>query len=92
MVGGLLKKKLGDFSEIHIALFIVTYFEWRGVTGEDEFVHKRLMNNAFPITWMTTFTDSYMVYLRNVVGLDTENLSEVKKFIREYMISLQNRI
>lgn len=83
-VGKLLKPYKDNFSEYQLALMLMQYFEWYGVSGDDDFVHRKLYDNAFPIVWFHNYADAIAVFL----GETLDNHKEVEKLVDDKLSQL----
>lgn len=83
-VGKLLKPLKDNYSEYQIALMLMQYFEWYGLSGDDEFLHRRLYDNAFPLTWFHNYADAIVVFL----GDTFDNHEEVEKIVNNKLNNL----
>ena len=85
MSGAVIKKWLKDLNEWQINTLIIIHFNWRGMDGNDEYIYKRLRDNAFPLTWISNNINAYQAYIRNVIGLDFDNEEVLKKYVSDYL-------
>lgn len=76
---------LKRFNEYEVASMILIHFEWKGVGGENEYIHKRMAESGFPISWLPSNINAYQVFIKNVLGIkDVEKLKErVDKVLEE---------
>lgn len=81
---------LEQYNEYQIACLLVVFFDWRGVSGEDEWEFKRVANSAFNITWFSRGINQYEVYLRNVLGVNIDSVESMNKFLQENNIIKNN--
>jgi hypothetical protein len=79
--GKSLKPLVDSLGEYKTALVMIQYFSWRGATGDDEFLNKRLASNTFPVYWIPDHADSILAYLRNVIKVDVDSESQVKQIV-----------
>ena len=79
--GKSLKPLVDSLGEYKTALVMIQYFTWRGATGDDEFLNKRLASNTFPVYWIPDHADSILAYLRNVIKVDVDSESQVKQIV-----------
>lgn len=84
-IGALYKPILQDMSEYQIALLILIHFEWKGTTGDDDFVHKRLSQNCFPLEWLPRNINPYVAYITNSLNIDFNNEEAVKEIVNEQL-------
>lgn len=83
IIGKLYKSLLNDFTEYQIGLFLLVHFEWRGTDGTDNFLHKKLSDNTFPMEWLPKSVNAYQAYIRNTLNVGFDDLTEVKKYVDE---------
>lgn len=76
-IGGVYRTILSQLSETQIAMMILLHFEWKGASGEDEFVYKTLSNNSFPMEWVPKNSNSYEAYIRNVLNINFDDDEEI---------------
>lgn len=88
MSGVIIKRLLKDFNEWQIQMFILVHFNWKGMEGNDEFVYKRLKDNAFPFNWITNNINAYQAYIRNVLGLDFSDEKVLQDYLHAYIKSI----
>lgn len=79
--GKALKSLVDSHGEYKVALILVQYFSWRGATGADEFLVKRLESNTYPLYWITDQADPILAYLRNVLKIDVDATEKVEKIV-----------
>jgi hypothetical protein len=79
--GKSLKPILDSLGEYKIFLLIMQFFNWRGATGEDDFLHKRLLSSAFPLYWIPDHADAMLAFMRNVTKINVDDELEVKKIV-----------
>jgi hypothetical protein len=56
---------------------LMQYFEWYGISGDDDFQHRKLYDNAFPLVWFHNYADPIAVFLGDTLDDETE----VKKLV-----------
>lgn len=81
MLGRNFKGLLSTYSEWQIASFILVHFDWRGVSGDDDFSFRRLQDKGFPIEWVPNASNAYRVYIQNTLGISFEDDSSVKRHV-----------
>lgn len=86
--GKSIKELVSTYSELQIAALLVVFFNWKGITGDNDFESTKLINAAYPIQWFHTSINQYEVYLRNVFHLDFENEEAVREFVGKAMVAL----
>ena len=84
-LGRIIKKMSEDYSEYQIAVLVLTHFDWHGASGEDEYIHKRLVEACFPFTWIPTSISAYKAHQRNVRGLKFDSEEDCKEGIDRYL-------
>lgn len=83
--GVLIKRWLKDFNEWQLDTLILIHFNWHGMDSNDEWVYKRLKDNAFPLGWMNNNLNSYQAYARNVLGLDFDNEKALQEYVSKHI-------
>jgi hypothetical protein len=71
-VGKSLKPLKENFSEYQLALMLIQYFEWYGAGGYDSFIHQKLQQNTFPLSWFPTYVDAISVFLGDTLDDQSE--------------------
>lgn len=66
-LGKLLKPYKDNYSEYQLALMLMQYFEWYGLSGGDDFEHQRLHTKAFPLELFKFYADPIAVFLSDVI-------------------------
>lgn len=90
MFGKLFSPLIKEHGELLLSSLIIIHFNWYGVSGNDEFTHKRLVESSFPIEWLPKSINPYLVYLKNVLGVETTD-GGLKKYILDNALeSMQN--
>ncbi len=89
-VGGCIDILSEKYTELQIAAMIITFFEWKGMDGNDMFEQNKLQGAAHPFGWFYTGVDKYEVFLRNVHGLKFDDEVECRKFVGTFMVSIKN--
>jgi len=84
-VGAMTKRWLANYSEIQIAAMICVHFNWYGADGKNEWQHKRLENEMFPISWIGSKLNEYEIYLRNKERVKFDDPVEVRKYISRHL-------
>lgn len=84
--GAVIKRLLNNgITEYQFYLLICIHFTWKGVDGNNEYIHKRYKDNAYPIEWISTSVNSYMAYIRNVLNIDFDNEDDVRSAVSEFI-------
>lgn len=86
--GKSMKSLVQTKNEVQIAAMMIIFFNWRGMNGGDEFVHKKLIDNTFSPQWFASTINQYEAYLRNVFNLNLDNEVETMEFVRENLSKL----
>lgn len=85
---GLFSKKMSEllnqYNEVQIACLMGVFFNWMGVDGNDEFENVKVAKAGFSIFWFMKMTNTYEIYLRNVLGVDMDNKEEMYKFLSTF--------
>lgn len=68
-----------------LKLFITIHFHWKGMEGDDAFSYKKLRDNCFPISWITTNVNSYMAYSKNVLGINVLDDREIEEYVADFL-------
>lgn len=85
MLGKLLKPLKDNYSEYQLALMLIQYFRWYGLSGDDDFIHRKLHDNTFPLNWFHNYADAIAVYLGDVI----DDEAEVKKLVDAKLLELK---
>lgn len=86
---GIMVKRLSKtHTELQISALMIVFFNWKGVTGNDNFEEQKLLNVTHNSSWFFNSIDKYKAYLINVFGLDFNNEEVVRKFVSDYMLSI----
>ena len=76
-------------SELQISALLITFFNWRGMTGDDQYESDRLTKSANPFQMFFYNVNQYEAHLRNVQGLKFDDEDEVLKFVGNYMVKIK---
>ncbi len=88
--GKALKGLVAERGEVLTGLLLLQYFHWKGTTGSDDFVHKRLVDSSFPLYWFPDYADSILAYVRNAQGVAVDNEKEVLAIVVKNIDALKN--
>jgi len=69
------------FNEYQIAYFLILFFDWAGPDGKDENEANFLATKTHSIFFLRGKIDIMRVYSKNVLGVDTEDLEQVKPLV-----------
>lgn len=87
-LGKLLKPYKDNYSEYQLALMLMQYFEWYGVSGDDEFQHRRLQQNTFPLEWFKSYADPIAVFLSEVI----DDEKQVERLVNNKLKEMNGKI
>lgn len=86
--GKSLKQLIETKTELQIAAMLITFFNWHGMTGQEQFEHEKLLKAAFNVNWFFSTVTQYEAYLRNVMRIDFDSNEDVLRFVSSHMKSL----
>ncbi len=86
--GGVLKSLLKDFSEVQVAALMIAHFNWYGPDGSQEWEHQKLVNAAFPITWITPNVNKYALLITSLHKTDFGEAKSVFQYDKKYLRGL----
>lgn len=89
--GKSLKTLMESKTELQIAALLITYFNWYGMTGSDQFEHDKLLKATFNPFWFFSSVTSYEIYLRNVFGLEFDIESAVRTFVAKSLLEMNSK-
>ena len=81
--GKVMKGLIDDKSELQIAVLLCIFFEWRGISGDDEREYEKLTKVAFNFYWLPSNINALEVYARNVLKMDLDNEESNLIFIKK---------
>lgn len=88
---GVFTKKVSELlkqhSELQIALYLTTYFNWYGVSGNSEKEYKFVLESTFPITLFCSMINKFELYQRNVRKVDVDDPQTVYREVQDYFKS-----
>lgn len=70
MLGKVFKELIEVLNEYQIAFLLTIYFEWRGVSGEDMFIERKLQNSTHSIYLFKNEIDPMRAYIQNKLKID----------------------
>jgi hypothetical protein len=76
-------------SELQIALLMIIFFNWAGVSGNSDIDKMKLINAQHPLNWFLKNINPYEVYARNILNIDVDKENEVKEFVAKHMLALK---
>lgn len=91
MIGKLFKPLLEKYSEWQVGSMICLHFYWHGASGEDAFAFKILQENCFPLQWLPKNVNSYRAYIVNTLGIDWDNLGEVRSYVVDTVSGIKEK-
>jgi len=77
------------FSEYQIAYLMIMFFDWAGASGDDEFTRKKLESSTHSIFMLKLHIDSMRAYSKNRLGVDVDNLEEIKPIVDKLAIGFK---
>lgn len=83
-----LKELAQTRTELQISALLISFFNWAGLTGDDNFARQKLLDASHNPNWFFSTTNQYETYLRNVYGLKFDDEKEVKEFVARTMINI----
>lgn len=84
-----LKRLIATHTELQISAMLIVFFNWRGMSGDDEFSEQKLIDSGHHFGWFFSTTNSYEIYLRNVFHLEFDNEEKVKEFVATTLLELK---
>ena len=75
-------------SELQVAAMLIVFFDWKGMSGDDNFTEQKLIDAGHALGWFFSTVNTYEIFLRNVYKLDFDKEEEVKNFVSKSMLSL----
>jgi hypothetical protein len=88
--GKQLSSLLKNYTEWQVALLLIIFFEWRGMTGADDFAEQSLTKVAHPVGWFTNNLSQYEAYLRNVAEVKMDDPETVHNIVSRTMDNIIN--
>lgn len=86
--GRLLKTLMEHHTEMQIAALLCVFFNWRGMTDDNDFEEQKLQGAGHSLGWFFNSVNQYEAYTRNVLGVDFEDEKAVREFVVEQIRSL----
>lgn len=71
-LGSVFKKLLVDYSEIQISWLLCVFFDWKGMTGENQQEENWLSENSHSIFQFKSGVPKYELYVRNILDQSKE--------------------
>ncbi len=84
-LGKAFKKLLETFTEIQIAILMDTYFDWMGVTGDNQKDNDFLAGNGFSVELLAKRVDILIAYVKNVLGGSWGSVEGDRAFARKIL-------
>ena len=71
--------------EYQVGLMAMLHFNWKGASGNDDMVLKRIAEADFPLLWLYSNANLYKAYILNQMGLENEEqkVKELDKVIKK---------
>ena len=77
------------YTELQISAMLISFFNWAGMSGDDNFSRQKLTDAVHPFGWFYSTINQYEVYLKNVFGLKFDDEYEVREFVKKYLLDLK---
>ncbi len=87
--GKSLKVLMKDKTEMQVAALLVTFFNWAGMDGNDDFERDKLLKVTHNNGWFFNSVNKYEAYLRNVFGLNLDDEDTVRQFVSLNMMAIK---
>jgi hypothetical protein len=88
--GKALKSLMETKTELQISAMLISFFDWAGMTGDDNFTRQKLIDATHNFSWFFSTVNQYEVYIRNVYGLDFDNEDAVREFVKKNLLAINN--
>lgn len=82
------KDLLVSYTELQLAMLLIIYFEWKGMSGDNFKDQEYLCNVAFPPTMFRSQISKYEIYARNVMNLDFDNDEKLLPLVGKHISQL----
>jgi len=79
-----------DLSEIQIAALLIIFFNWNGITGNDEYAKQKLAKAMYPIGYFKTGLPNYETYARNVLNMPFDDDKALLLEVAREMVRIKN--
>ncbi len=89
--GKALKELLKTKTELQISAMLIVFFDWAGMTGDDNFIRQKLIDSGHNFSWFFSTVNQYEVYLRNVYRLDLDSENDVREFVSKNILAINNK-
>ena len=83
------KNLMENYTELQIAMLLIVYFQWHGVTGTSDNDYQFVVNNAFGLSMFSKGISKYEIYARNVLGINMDDEDVLLDKIQQSMLQLQ---
>ncbi len=80
---------LDKYTELQIAALLIVFFNWHGVSGDDDKEYEKLLKATFNINWFFSLITTYEVFIRNIQGLEFDDENKVREFVALSMNNLK---
>lgn len=80
-----IKDLLVENNEYQIAILLLTYFNWRGASGNDEKEYSFISGKGFPIEMMPSKINIMIAYLTNVGGIVYNGEEDVRQYAVKHL-------
>jgi len=81
----IMKKLLVSNNEYQIAILLLTYFNWYGISGKDQNEYLYLSNKGFPIEMLPSKFNNLVIHLTNVGGLVYNSKEDVIRYAVKHL-------
>lgn len=78
------------YTEIQISAMLISFFNWAGMSGDDNFARQKLIDAVHPFGWFYKTVSQHEVYLKNAFGLKFDDEHEIREFVKNYLLDLKN--
>ena len=90
--GKTLNSLLKTKTELQISALLICFFNWAGMTGNDNFERDKLIKATHSPFWFFSTVNTYEAWLRNVHGLKFDDEGETREFVAKYMRPLKEKL
>ena len=88
LFGKKIKELLSSYSELQIAVFMIIFFNWKGIDGNSTKDEQFYMSAAYSIGLFANSIDKYEIYARNIMKYNVDDDKELYKIVGEHIKSL----
>lgn len=80
--GKTMKELMESRSEKQISALMIIYFQWHGMTGNDNYEYEKLTKSTHNPQWFGSTINQYEAYMRNVLHINMDDELELDTFIK----------